>query len=714
MHLKTRLLIGLLPAIVIALALLTVYAQINSRGLAGQAAIAEAESQAREQSLVMLGYLQTAEGAAKGLATTLERFRAKGDVPREVLKESVAGVAHLNELFYGVWMLWEANAYDGRDADFAGNDEVGNETGRANAYWVAGANGDLEYDKSDNYDNDHYYVAPKNTGKLCIIPPYIDDTVDSHPLMTSVAMPILDKGEFLGVVGVDIGLDYFSELIKKVKPHGSGYAYLIADGKSIVASPVDGQVGRDLTQFFGADGQKVSEGMATGKSFSLIVDSRVKPGEEILECYIPLSLESFAAPWYFMVGLPLEKVTAQSATQLRISLAVSGLALLLLLFIVIWSANSVSRPLGRLCDYAKAVAAGNYKAELDGRGFLFELQELKTAMSSMLESLLKVMGQAEKKQEEAASEAERAKAAMAEAEASRALSEHGAREMLSAAGRVETVSHRLQETARSLSSIIRNAERASEEQGELVQETVTAVKDMDEATVRVAGNAGEAAEFAQQTKARAEDGASVVKSTLEAFELIRAESEGIGRQMHELSASTAGIGSILDMINDIADQTNLLALNAAIEAARAGEAGRGFAVVADEVRKLAEKTMQATRQVDEAIKQIRANMDSSIEGVERAVNQVGRTVELGNKARESLGDIVNLVQSVNAQIQGIAGLCRDQSATSAKISGIVENLRILSDSTGSNMKESAQIAGAFGPQADELTKLVEELTKKKQ
>ena len=360
--------------------------------------------------------------------------------------------------------------------------------------------------------------------------------------------------------------------------------------------------------------------------------------------------------------------------------------------------------------HASNVAFGKYDSNLDSRRFARELTELASALDCMLSSLMKTMHKVEESSAASAHEAEKARQATGEAEKARRKTESDHAAMLEVANRVDAVSKKVRETSQELTGKISAAEGEAQQQNQLMDETVSAISAVSDSIVRVSANTEEAALSTQRTEARANEGAGVVNKTLDAISNIHREIEHLDKQINALSENAEAVGSILGLINDIADQTNLLALNAAIEAARAGEAGRGFAVVADEVRKLAEKTMQATRQVDDSIKNIRGSMHISAEGVDRTAKTVVATVALGHEARKSLQDIVNLVQGMNRQIHDIAALCREQAATSEQVSSVVEQLRQISMSTGKTMRESAGFASALVPEAKELGLLVEQLT----
>ena len=165
----------------------------------------------------------------------------------------------------------------------------------------------------------------------------------------------------------------------------------------------------------------------------------------------------------------------------------------------------------------------------------------------------------------------------------------------------------------------------------------------------------------------------------------------------------------MNVINDIADQTNLLALNAAIEAARAGEAGRGFAVVADEVRKLAEKTMTATKEVGDAIRGIQLGTKKNSENVERSGRTIEEATALANESGDALKEIVSLVESTSDQVRSIATASEQQSSASEEINHSIEDVSRISSETSDAMRQSAQAVGELANQAQVLKNLIDQM-----
>ena len=699
MRIKNRLLILLIPAIVVILTALVGIGYLNAARQAASIAENEAKNLALEHAESVFSKLRKAETAVAALTRTMASFKESGVIDRNSMSRAVRGTALSSEDFFGVWALWEPDAFDGQDARFVGDEEFGNATGRANAYWLRKKDG-LGYDMSDDYDEEAYYTLPRETGRMVITSPYRDMDTENKTLMSSIVVPITLDKRFLGAVGIDLELDFIQSIVGKITPYGTGRAMLISDRGEIIAGP-EPHAGAELPKVE----DDILARVKTGESFAL------RTGD-MQRFYVPFKLDSFSAPWFFMIALPTDKLMEESRNSLLLQLGVGLAALLLLPALVFYTAGGVAGPLRRIADYAALVAGGRYDVKLDSRGFALELRELGAAIDSMLTSLLTNMEQARRSGENAALEAEKARDATVEAEKARLLAEDNHEKMLEIAGRVNEVSEKLQNTSLELSQKINLAERESREQGALMRETTDVINAMNVSVARVSGRADEAAGATEQATRRADDGAGIVDNTLEAFESICRESENLSGQIEELGGKTADIGTILGIINDIADQTNLLALNAAIEAARAGEAGRGFAVVADEVRKLAEKTVQATKQVEESLQALRRSMDVSAAGVAGTIGAVRAAMQLGHEAKASLSDIVALVREMSAQIRDIASLCNEQTSASSQVAATVERLDRLSRVVKEAMDDSAAIAGALQPEARELNELVERLSKR--
>jgi len=253
-----------------------------------------------------------------------------------------------------------------------------------------------------------------------------------------------------------------------------------------------------------------------------------------------------------------------------------------------------------------------------------------------------------------------------------------------------------------ISSTAESLAASSQEQSAQADEVASAVEEMSRTVTENAMSATRTAEVAQTNGQIAKEGADVVKQTVAKMRDIANVVKNSAINIQKLGDSSKEIGEIISVIDDIADQTNLLALNAAIEAARAGEQGRGFAVVADEVRKLAERTTEATKQIATMIKGIQNETEQAVQVMNKGTNEVQSGIEYADKAGDSLNSILTSTQEVLDMINQIAAASEEQSATSEQIS---KNVMSISKVTA----EAAQRIEDVARTSEELARMTEHL-----
>ncbi|BCS54626.1 methyl-accepting chemotaxis protein [Geobacter sp. SVR] len=234
----------------------------------------------------------------------------------------------------------------------------------------------------------------------------------------------------------------------------------------------------------------------------------------------------------------------------------------------------------------------------------------------------------------------------------------------------------------------------------------TAGEEMSATSGDIAQNCQMAAEGAQRASHSAHNGAAVVETTIAVMGQIAEKVQESARTVESLGARSDQIGAIIGTIEDIADQTNLLALNAAIEAARAGEQGRGFAVVADEVRALAERTTRATREIGEMIKAIQSETRGAVTAMEQGVRQVEAGTTEASKSGHALNDILDQISAVSMQVNQIATAAEEQTATTSEISSNMLQITHVVQETANGAHESARAASLLNGNAEELQRLV--------
>lgn len=250
--------------------------------------------------------------------------------------------------------------------------------------------------------------------------------------------------------------------------------------------------------------------------------------------------------------------------------------------------------------------------------------------------------------------------------------------------------------------IATGAEEVASQSGTLA----TASVEMAATSGDIAQNCQRAAENARRASDSAKSGGSIVRETIDGMVMIANQVKETAQTVENLGARSEQIGAIVGTIEDIADQTNLLALNAAIEAARAGEQGRGFAVVADEVRALAERTGKATREISEMIKSVQLETKDAVASMERGVRQVEKGTEASVKSGKALEDILEQINEVAMQINQIATAVEEQTATTSEITSNINQISDVVNHSARGASETAQAAAQLSTMAEALQGIV--------
>lgn len=248
--------------------------------------------------------------------------------------------------------------------------------------------------------------------------------------------------------------------------------------------------------------------------------------------------------------------------------------------------------------------------------------------------------------------------------------------------------------------------RGANDQAQQVGQVGTAIEEMTATILEASRNTGEASESSKSASETARSGGQIVSDTIHGMQKIGDVVRQSAASITKLAGSADQIGEIISVIDDIADQTNLLALNAAIEAARAGEQGRGFAVVADEVRKLAERTGKATGEITDMIKGIQSETTEAVASMEAGIQEVDKGRAMADKAGNSLQEIVSMSERVMDMIQQISTSSEEQSVAAEQISKNIEYISSVTKETAAGAEQSAAAAEELHRSAESLQGIV--------
>ena len=615
-------------------------------------------------------YINSAYQTPLGVASSLEYSinseqvsLSRGQI-NMLLKAQLAA----NPRISSIYTQFEANGYDNNDIAYQDSDAAYNamKSGSLEIYWVRDRDKNLVQYRVENAQEKYldnlnefgireaeWFLCSKETKKPCAMEPYLDEIEEGYQeLMTSLIVPVLVNNQFRGVVGVDVNLPNFQKLTEKLSKSlfsGAAKVTLLSEKGLIVGSShYSAKTSRPLKEILP---ERASSYLALSDDNNLLeTDSDFVISKSI-------NIEASNNRWKFIIELPKDIALARAEAlvseledsfasintqQVLLALVVTVLASL----IMAWIIKSIVQPLYELRNRIDNLASAdgdltqqlklNTHAELIalGAGFNLFLQKLRDMINEL-----------------------------------------------------KNVSNEVRESSATSDKISRNTNHQTSQQQMEISSVVTATNEMSATSHEVARLAQSTADDAKKSQEIIQRSQSALSIAVQGVKNLSTDMGNASESITQVAARSEEITRIIDVIKAIAEQTNLLALNAAIEAARAGEQGRGFAVVADEVRTLASKTQNSTDEINSMIQSLQQEVTKAVGIIDNSSSKAAESVEQTNLAFTSLNEVVATTDSINDNADQVAAAAEEQSQVAEEIN---KNLTIIGDAADTLAELSQQ------------------------
>ncbi|AJQ53686.1 TPA: methyl-accepting chemotaxis protein [Aeromonas hydrophila] len=606
---------------------------------------------------------------------------------RTAVNQQLHDAAASSDNLLGVYAVFEPDQLDGEDSNYHGSSALGsNDQGRFSTYW-ARVDGKIEPEVQNEsvladesptaaggVENEWYRCSIRSKA-LCLLEPYLDDVGSQKVLMTSVTVPLLEQEKLLGMVGVDISLTALQSLVKEMDQElyeGQGKVLLVSSqGRVAGVDGFDVTLGSPLGQQYQTLAGELKSWLGQGQ-----ISSRWSPDGTLLQTFVPVKMRGTEQKWGIYIELPRSVVLAsalqlqddlsgQASRSVMTQLLIGGLISAVALICIWLMAHQIVAPIRAVVARLKDIASG--EGDLTQRIELRrddEIGELAKWFNSFLNKLQSTISQV-----------------------------------------IDTVAG-TRASAEQAASVAERTSAGMQAQYQEVDLVATAFEELSATALQVAGNANSAVAAANQADTAAQEGKYVVADTQEAMRKLMAVISDAKPVVEHLSANSENINDILVVIQGIAEQTNLLALNAAIEAARAGEQGRGFAVVADEVRTLAGRTQNAIVEIQTLIGQLQSGTEAVVKAIMTGHSQADLTLTKVDLSVSVLEQIIHAVATIHQMNEQIARAAQEQSGVADEINRNVSNIRDVSHTIRAEAASSAENGRELSALADKQQQLV--------
>ncbi|WP_426308528.1 methyl-accepting chemotaxis protein PctA [Pseudomonas aeruginosa] len=498
-----------------------------------------------------------------------------------------------------------------------------------------------------------WYKDAVAAGGLTLTEPYVDAA--TQELIITAATPVKAAGNTLGVVGGDLSLKTLVQIINSLDFSGMGYAFLVSGDGKILVHPDKEQVMKTLSEVYPQNTPKIATGFSEAELH----------GHTRILAFTPIKgLPSVT--WYLALSIDKDKAYAM-LSKFRVSAIAAALisivAILVLLGLLI---RLLMQPLHLMGRAMQDIAQG--EGDLTKRLAVTSRDEfgvLGDAFNQFVERI------------------------------HRSIRE------------VAGTAHKLHDVSQLVVNASNSSMANSDEQSNRTNSVAAAINELGAAAQEIARNAADASHHASDANHQAEDGKQVVEQTIRAMNELSEKISASCANIEALNSRTVNIGQILEVIKGISEQTNLLALNAAIEAARAGEAGRGFAVVADEVRNLAHRAQESALQIQKMIEELQIGAQEAVSTMTESQRYSLESVEIANRAGERLSSVTGRIAEIDGMNQSVATATEEQTAVVDSLNMDITEINTLNQEGVENLQATLRACGELETQAGRLRQLVD-------
>lgn len=617
---------------------------------------------------VLLSSVNAVHTMSSSVQSVLENSQS---LNREQTDSMLKWLMDSNDNNLTAWMLWEPNAFDGNDASYA-NADGHDKTGRYIPVWSKNDKGEWIVEPNVGYDTpgevkDRFDVVFQS-GELTIFEPLEYSIGGKMVLITSVVAPIKVNGKVVGMTGVDISLDSLESLARSFKFYDTGFAGLLSNQGYVLAHPSNELVGTDFMEAPGLVNHEGKESIRAaikeGKSYKDIGFSE-STQSNVYRQFTPITIQGISTPWSTLLVVPTQEVMADAN---KIAKAITITSLLVIIgigSIIYYVSSTISGGLETAAAIGQHMEKGDFTQEIPAKFIkrADEIGQLSRTFESVSSRMRTVLGEVQQ----------------------------SATHVVSNAVSVDERAIESSNASQNIAQAIATVAESSEAQMKGAEENAKAMEDMAHGVHSVAQAATVVSDATNEMISNASAGQQTIQQAAEQMKIIydgTTETEAI---ISKLATSANEIQHIVTAITDVSEQTNLLALNAAIEAARAGEAGKGFAVVADEVRKLADETNRSASTIQELLESIQK---ASVQATE-SMNVNGEQVHLGitrmNDVESSFRQILQTVEHIVKETIELSAVSEQMSASSEEIAAGSEEI---ATSAESSYEQTHQVAAA--------------------